>query len=320
MINGRFHTSHRQRFVRWLLPLLSLSLAIWACSASRSAMPPPVTHLPAAQLRLVIQVTGQYSDSSTVQTQIHIIVANSGQEVSLADKARLTCNGSDVKPTYPNNVIRACPRQPPGGAYRITYIDEHGAQATAVVPVPAGAFAIVSPHDGSSVHIPRDGALAIRFILPIPPPHSSITQFYVSVSCQATPSPTCDSVANSYFVGATPTPLVGVPTATAFANPGPPTPTPNSSRPTATVFENRGPPTPTPPPGSTPTAPYFDGTVTLTGGAGTFALIGDFTHVQPGSGRIKLGIVEQIAPDRGDFAAASATIVGDTTANITWIR
>lgn len=320
MIGERSHSGRRPHALLLILPLLSLALAIWACSVSRTVVPPPVTHLPAAQLRLMIQINGQYSDSSTVQTQIHIIVANSGQVVSLADKARLTCNSSDVKPNYPNNVNRTCPRQPPGGAYHFTYIDEHGAQTTAVVPVPAGQFAIVSPRDGSSVHIPTDGALAVRFILPIPPPHSSITEFYVSVSCQATPSPTCDSVANSYFVGATPTPLTGVPSPTIFVNPGPPTPTPNSSRPTATVYENRGPPTPTPPPGATPTAPYFDGTVTLTGGAATVALVGDYTRFQPGSGRIELSIAEQITPDRGGFAAASATMSGDTTANITWTR
>jgi hypothetical protein len=45
-----------------------------------------------------------------------------------------------------------------------------------------------------------------------------------------------------------------------------------------------------------------------------------YTHFQPGSGRIELGIAVQIAPDRGGFAAASATMGGDTTANITWTR
>ena len=56
MIKGRLHIGHRQRFVVWLLPLLSLALAILACSivsvAPRRGVPPPVTYLPASQLRL----------------------------------------------------------------------------------------------------------------------------------------------------------------------------------------------------------------------------------------------------------------------------
>ena len=121
--------------------------------------------------------------------------------------------------------------------------------------------------------IPTDGALAVRFSVPIPPPNSSITLLEVIAACQATPGATCDSVANNFFISPTPTPLTGAPTATTFVNPGPPTPTPNSSIPTATVYENRGPPTPTPPPGATPTAPVFDGTVTQTGGTATVALM-----------------------------------------------
>jgi hypothetical protein len=320
MSNERLRVGRGRRLLLCLLPPLSLVLAGMACSASRQALLPPVTHLPAAQLRLEIQITGQYGDSSTVQAQVDIMDATTGQELSLADKARLTCNGSDVKPNYPNRVIPSCPRQPPGGAYRFTYTDEHGASTTVVVPVPAGQFAVLSPRDGSTAHIPTDGALAVRFTLPIPPPNSSITLLEVIAACQAMPSVTCDLVANNFYISPTPTPLTGVPSPTTFVYPSPPTPTPSSSRPTATVYENRGPPTPTPPPGATPTAPYFDGTVTQTGGTATVALTGDYTSFQPGSGRIELSIVEKIAPDRGGFAAASATMSGDTTANITWTR
>ncbi len=320
MSNERLRVGRGRRFLLWLLPPLSLVLVGMSCSASGPGRPPPVTHLPAAQLRLVIHINGQYSNAATVQTQIDIIEAQSGQEVSLADKARLTCNGGDVKPGYPNNVIRKCPRQPPGGAYRFTFTDEHGATTTIVVPVPAGQLAILSPRDGSTVYIPRDGALAVHFTLPIPPPNSGITQFLVSASCQTTPSATCYPVANNFFIAATPTPLVGAPTATAFPVTVPPTPTSSSSNPTATVYENRGPPTPTPPPDATPTAPVFDGTVTQTGGPGTVALVGDYTQFQPGTGRIDLSIAEQIAPDPGAFASAIATMSGETTANVTWAR
>ncbi len=320
MNNERLRVRRGRHLLLWLLPPLSLVLAGMACSASRSAQPPPVTHLPAAQLGLVIQITGQYGDASTVQAEINVIDAHTGQEFSLDDKARLTCNGSNVKPVYPNNIIRKCLRQPPGGAYHFTFTDEHGATTTVVVPVPIGQLAILSPRNGSTVYIPRDGALAVHFTLPIPPPHSSVAQFYVMASCQSTPSAPCNSVGASYVVEPTPTPVVGGPTATAFPVSVPPTPTPSSSRPTATVNEHSGPPTPTPPPGATPTVPYYDGTVTQTGGPGAVALVGDYTQFQPGTGSIKISIVEQIAPDRGGFAAASATMGGETTANITWTR
>lgn len=313
-----------RRFLLWLLLLTSLALTILACSivnvSPRRALPPPVTHLPASQLRLMIQITGQYGITPTVKVWAHFFDANNTQEFSLADKARLTCNGSDIKPIYPNNVIRNCPRQPPGGAYRLEYTDEHGAATTVVVPVPAGQYAILSPRAGSAVHIPTDGALAVRFAVPILPPNSSITLLEVIAACQETPSVSCDSIANNFIIAATPTPLTGVPSPTAFVFHGPPTPTPSSSDPTATVYENRGPPTPTPPPGSTPTAPEFDGTVTQTGGVATVALVGDYTSFRPGPGSIEISIMEQIAPDRGGFAAASATMGGDTTTNITWVR
>jgi hypothetical protein len=113
---------------------------------------------------------------------------------------------------------------------------------------------------------------------------------------------------------------VGVPTATAFPVTLPPTPTPSSSNPTATVYENHGPPTPTPPPGATPTIPYYDGTVTQTGGPGAVALVGDFTQFRPGKGSIELSITEQFMPDPGAFASVSVRMDGETTANIIWVR
>ena len=67
---------NRPRSLLRLLPLLSLALAILACGFTVGGShigyrPPPTTHLPAAQLRLVIQITGQYDNASTVQTQIN---------------------------------------------------------------------------------------------------------------------------------------------------------------------------------------------------------------------------------------------------------
>src|SRR5690242_16179914 len=126
MSNERLRVGRGRRLLLWLLPPLSLVLVGMSCSASGPGRPPPVTHLPAGQLRLLIQITGQYGDASTVQTQIDIVDARSGQVFSLPDKARLTCNGSDVKPVYPSNVVRTCLRQPPDGVYRFTFTDEHG--------------------------------------------------------------------------------------------------------------------------------------------------------------------------------------------------
>src|SRR5690349_24645725 len=154
MNNERLRVGRRRRLLLWLLPPLTLMLVGMACSASGPGRPPPVTHLPAAQLRLLIQITGQYGGASTVQTQINIVDAHSGQVYSLADKARLTCNGGDVKPNYPSDVVRTCLRQPPGGAYSFTFTDEHGATTTVVVPVPTGQLAILSPRYGSTVYIP----------------------------------------------------------------------------------------------------------------------------------------------------------------------
>ena len=311
-------TKWRLRSLLWLPPVLSLALAMWACGGT--VRPPPVTHLPASQLRMMIQIFGQYNDTPIVQTLIQVNEAQSGQTVSLADKTRLTCNGSDVKYSYPNNVKRTCPRQPPGGAYRFTYTDEDGASTTVVVPVPTGQFAILSPVTGATVPIPGDGALAVRFAIPTPPPNSSISYLNVRATCQAPPGATGATVENGFVAAATPTPLTGVASPTTLVNPGPPTPTPSSGSPTATVFENRGPPTPTSPPGSTPTAPTFDGTVTHTGGLATVALNGDYSQFQPGSGYIDLSITMRVAPDRGDFASASALIGGDVSTNVTWSR
>lgn len=329
MSNRRLRVGRSRRLLLWLLPLLSLALAILACSGitigggvgrGRYASPPPVTHLPAAQLRMEIQIGGQYDSAPNVQVAVRIFEATSPKEVSLADKAALTCNGSDIKPDYQRSKQLSCPRQPPGGAYRIVYTDEHGVATTIVVPVPSGSFAILSPRDGATVHIPAEGGLAVHFTLPIPPPNSRITQLEGLASCHAAAGATCGSFADVFTMSATPTPFGWIPTATVFENYGPPTPTPSSSKPTATVFENRGPPTPTPPPGSTPTVPVYDGTVTLTGGVGDVVLNGSFTEFQPGPGNITLSIVEQVAPDPGAFAAASATMAGNAIANITWVR
>jgi len=66
--------------------------------------------------------------------------------------------------------------------------------------------------------------------------------------------------------------------------------------------------------------PYYDGTVTQTGGPGAVALVGDFTQFRPGKGSIELSITEQFMPDLGAFASVSVRMDGETTANIIWVR
>jgi hypothetical protein len=324
MIVQRLLIRRAWRFPLWLLPLVGMMLAILACSigslSPRRAIPPPVTHLPASQLRVNIQFSGQYDEPATVQVRVRFFEARTAQEVSLADKAHLTCNGSDVKPDFVlTHPAPSCPRQPPGGAYRIVYTDEEGAATTVVVPVPTGPFAILSPRGGSTVQIPTSGQLTVRYAIPGVPPTSSITIVSAIAWCHASSEQPCNSVMYSAPT-AIATAVPGAPTATVFEYPGPPTPTPNSSIPTATEYEYRGPPTPTPPAGSTPTPSLPDTIVTQHGTSGTVVLIGGFTDYPLGTGKIEIGMVAHIAPDRGNFAAASATMDGHAVANITWTR
>lgn len=324
MSQERFHIVWRRRFILWLLPLLSLALAIWACSASVLPVPPPVTHLPASRLRAVIQFVGQYDDSPNVQVLVRLYEAATSKEVSVADKARLTCNGSDINPNFTGpSLMRPCQRQPPGGAYRIVYTDEHGIASTIVVPVPSGLFAILSPRNGSTVKIPDTEPLAIRYQIPIAPPRSSVTVVNAIASCATKPASSCAVELHQswpIYPYVTATPGAAIPTPTSFESRGPSTPTPGSIKPTATVFENRGPPTPTPPLESTPTLPAPSATVTQSGGAGTITLMGAFSVFQPGPGNIAITIEAQITPDLGGFAAGNATMTGSVSADITWMR
>lgn len=216
------------------LPLLSVVLVIWACGFSIGmgrgrAVPPPVTHLPATQLQVDLQIFGQYDNASDVMVTVIVREAAHPDEVSLPDKARLTCNGSNITPRFPSTA-QPCPREPAGGDYCIVYTDEHGATSTVVVPVPVGALAIISPRDGSTVRIPTNHQLTIRSAIPVAPPNSSVTLTNITAWCHATSKQPCNSVAYlaQYVPVATPSP--GGPTATVFENRGPPTPTPGSGK------------------------------------------------------------------------------------------
>ena len=327
------------------LPLLSLLslLAICACGVSlhggMGAPPLPVTHLPASKLRPAIEFASQFGDQSdkpNVYGSFLLLDGTTGTAVTIPMSAGLTCNGSDIKPSPHGEIYLACPRQPPGGSYRFTFTDEHGAQTTVIVPVPSGAFAILSPRPGSSVPIPTNGKLAIQFSVPTPPTGGSVEFGFVSAWCRISTAEPCASGAVSVDLHpyGTPTPA-GPILATPTEYRGLPTPTPNGPpAPTPTIYRGHTTPTPggyaTPKPGDTPPpTPGNDtrnpatasATITQHGGMGSIVLAGDYSGFQPGkAGGISMNIQVHVAPDRGDFLTASAVFDDSLTAPITWTR
>lgn len=98
MKHARWPTTLLRRARRLLLfaPLLSLALAFWACGAT-----PAVTHQPASRLRLTVSIIGQFtSDDANVLVDVRLYEGANGMVAFAPGSARLTCNGSDVKPDY----------------------------------------------------------------------------------------------------------------------------------------------------------------------------------------------------------------------------
>src|SRR6185437_6442812 len=260
----------------WLLPLLSLTLATLACGISLGShigyRPPPATHLPASQLRLEIQILGQYeqygkpSGSPTVGIAVRVFEGTKASESSLADKATLTCNGVDIKRNA-YGFSPPCPRQPPGGAYRLVYTDEHGAQTTVAIPVPTGAFAILSPQDGATVPIPTNRTLPVRFTVPTAPVNGSVAIDNVTAACSVSDAQPCGSVYANLQPDATPTPGA--------------TQTPTTPSPTPTVV------------------------VTQSGDTGTILLAGDYSEFQPARGFLSMSVDAHVTPDPGDFSSVT---------------
>ena len=130
-----------------------------------------VTHKPATALRLAITISGQYggdADGQNVAVEVQLFEGDNPQPAVPSNGAKMTCNGVDVIPDY-DVFSRPCPRQPPGGAYHITYTNEHGVATTTTVTVPQGTLALLSPYAGEAVPIPGDGALEIRYSTPVAP-------------------------------------------------------------------------------------------------------------------------------------------------------
>ena len=341
----REQTHHDRVHSHVKLPLLSLLslLAICACGVSlhggMGAAPLPVTHLPASKLHLAIQISGQFGDESikpNVYGSIVLLDGTTGAAVTIPTNAGLTCSGSSIERSVDGRLYFACPRQPLGGSYHFTFTDEHGAKTTVSVPVPTGAFAILSPRPGSSVPIPTNGKLAIQFSVPTPSTGGSVEFDIVSAWCRISIAEPCGPGAVSVDLHpyATPTPFGPIP-ATPTEYRGLPTPTSNGPpAPTPTLNRGFATPTPggfaTPKPGLTPTpTPGNDtgnpatatATVTQHGGMGTIVLAGDYSGFQPGkTGGISMNIQVHVAPDRGDFMMASAVFADSLTAPITWTR
>ena len=158
--------------------------------------PPPVTHLPATQLRLEIQISSQYEaygGSPNALILIHVYEQSSGKVVSLPASSLLTCNGVEIQPLTSGSDY-SCRRQPPGGTYRLAYTDEHGVKATVVVPVPAGSFAILAPRDGARVPIPTNGTFTVQYSAPVPPADGSVAIDNITAACSVSDAQPCGAV------------------------------------------------------------------------------------------------------------------------------
>lgn len=332
MIRVRRIAQRRGRSVLWLLPLLGLLMATMACGVSLGShvgyRPPPVTHLPASQLRLEIQIGSQYehygesSGAPTVQIAVRVFEGTNPSEFSFADKATLTCNGVDIKRNS-YGFSAPCPRQPPGGAYRLVYTDEHGAKTTVVIPVLTGTFAILSPQDGALVPIPTNGTLPVRFSVPTAPANGSVAIDNVTAACSVADAQPCGAVYANLRPAATATPGQGLgasAVAPLAAKLGNTTPQPGRT-------PTRGPiPTqpPTPTPGATliPIIPTATPTVVVTqqGDTGTIMLTGDYGEFQPAKGFLSMAVEAHVTSDPGDFSSVSVTYTDTLQAGFTWTR
>jgi hypothetical protein len=343
MVWRRWQSQQARRMFRYtfllLLPFLGPLLALAACGAS----PLPITHRPAADLRLAIRVYGQYWGRYSERYGENVFVSVSvfdetdkgtdTRGVALADKARLTCNGNDI--TIRSRATSGagggyCPRQAPGGSYQITYTDEHGASASVIVPVPAGSFLLLSPLGGSSVPIPVNGALTVRISLPAPPPHGTVLVDSIYAHCGLN----CSAVNASLHNDATPTasPDANATSDASKRDDGRSAPLASAHRilatpaPPATLTPGPTPlSTATPTPAATATErvifPPAVATMTQDGGVGTITLQGDFSQFRPIFGEVGANVEVRIAPDAGGFAAVSAVIGSeDIYSPIKWTR
>ncbi len=323
------------RLARWYaVPAFGLLLALIGCGAATL----PITHRPASDLRLEIHIFGQfgakYGDGKSVNVSVRVFDGTTPNGVALPDNARVTCGGISIKSRSPLTVAASgpCPRQAPGGAYQITYTDEHGLSTTAIVPVPTGTFAILSPLAGSAVPIPTNGALTVRVSLPDAPPNGAFSIENIATFCGAYLD-TCGGVAAFVMPATTPTASLGPRLTAVESNEDgnratshvsgqslSPTPTPPGT-PTPAPIPTLN-PTPTPADMSSPTPPPpASATLVRDGDVGTITLRGDFSAFAPNTGELTISVQGRVAPDRGRFAAATASYDSEYISSaITWTR
>jgi hypothetical protein len=184
------HTGWRlARLLRFLLPLLGLAVAIWACGAT-----PPFTNQPGGDLTLEVTIHNQFVvDQPNVMVTIQLLAHSTGVRVLPGAQTRITCNGVDVTPSN-IGVARPCPRQPAGGAYHIAYTDGQGATTTATVQIPTGALMLLSPRAGETVRIPTNGMLLLQFNVPTAPPGGTVTLNSAGAWCGTPPASDCGLV------------------------------------------------------------------------------------------------------------------------------
>ena len=275
-----------------VLALLSLLVALWACGGG--SLNVVTTHRPASDLRLELRITDQFQNTPTVDMHVQIFEGTNPQPVYLATSARLTCNGSDIKPSV-EHTSRPCPRQVPGGMYEVAYTDEHGAVTTMMVPVPIGEFAILSPQPNAQVPIPTNGALQVRFSIPSRPSLGTISIPSVTASC-GIPGALCGAVAGTFWNLAVVTPSVAPLR----------TPTPSVAM-SCDVSSDLA---------SVPPGPYL----TFSGKEGVVTLTGDFAAFQPGPGRIDLSVAACAMPSNSGFMPAPVTFSDILFAPVVWSR
>ena len=305
----------------FIVPFLFPMLAFIGCGAS----PLPITHRPASELRLEINIINQYKKDAGVYVQVRAFDGVNERGVAFADKASLTCDGVNIKAqaAWKEAGAGSCPRQPPGGAYTFIYTDEHGASTTVTVPVSVDAFSILSPAPNSPALIPTNGALSLRVSLPALP-NGNFTVGSITASVGSYPN-TYASVSAAVQDDATPT---ITPTArnagyrglASLANDRARSATPT---PPATPTQGYQPPTPTPGDTQTPSLPPPPASATMTrdGANGIITLRGDFSQFFPGDGEVALEVRAQETLDAGGFAAATATVESERISfPITWAR
>lgn len=143
-----------------------LVAVILACSGT-GASPVSLKTAPASQLQLWLRfdyTADRYAEPlppGKVLVMAHYRTEHDSS-IALAGGQKLICDGIDMlhpdhsdDSTYSKTYGRVLlNRQPPGGKHICVYTDERGQQTTAVIPMPTGQLAIVSPRAGAHMPIP----------------------------------------------------------------------------------------------------------------------------------------------------------------------